>query len=978
MTQQSKRDERLRSPIVVVLGHVDHGKCLHPDERVLLADGRYVRIKNLFTEDAPATDHGDGYESIERAIDVITVGPDGRLVRGRTSRVWRVEYRGYLYEIVLADGSSVKVTPEHPFLTLDGWVRADQLSAGDAVAVPASLPLTSSISKFLDTVMKHPSMSEFHGFLRGKGRRFWRNVFRLLGKAVVRKSMVRMPWRAVVDSVLFNDYIGSRLVLGIDGCMFHNVLTNLLTMRSGNSSLVPDVVFYAPNDLVSSFLSGYAEDNASRVLTVPELVLHAPDREGAEELKLLLTRIGVRSKIVRSLRDYLVVIDDYENIWRFTKLTGYNDKALLEAAKSLEQDSSDDGYLMRVGDLYLVEVVKVRRIPYKGYLYDLSVPPTHAFIANGMVVHNTTLLDKIRGTAVVKKEPGEMTQHVGASMIPASVIEKIIEPLKQMFPIKLKIPGLLFIDTPGHEAFSNLRRRGGSIADFAILVVDVMEGVERQTIESIQILMSRKVPFVVAANKIDRIYGWKIHPDRPFLESIKAQSPRVVEELERRVYTIAGQLSNLGIPAERFDRIRDFRKAIAIVPVSAKTGEGIPELLAVLAGLTQKYLTKRIMFTGGPAKGVVLEVKEITGLGTCIDTVIYDGILRRGDTIVVGGTEEPIVTKVRALLMPKPLEEMRVVGESAFKNVDEVVAAAGVRISAPGLDNALAGAPLYAVEDESRLDEVVKKVSEEVTQVRFTKDIKGVVVKADTLGTLEALVSMLESKGVPVRVADVGPLTKREVIEASIVARENRYLGVILLFNVKPLPDAEELARKEGVKIIEDSIIYRLIESYEKWVQEEKSKELYYELQKTVFPAKFQVLPGYVFRRRDPAVVGIRVLTGVIRPGYPIMRDDGRPLGKIYQIQHKGKSIPEAKAGAEVAISIVGNVLVGRHFDEGDILYTDPSEEDLKKVITKFRNQLTKDMLPLIREIIKIKQRREKRFGLPIILKLRELEKSLK
>ena len=592
----------------------------------------------------------------------------------------------------------------------------------------------------------------------------------------------------------------------------------------------------------------------------------------------------------------------------------------------------------------------------------------------GHVDHGkTTLLDKIRGTAVVRKEPGEMTQHVGASMVPLSVIEKITEPLKSLFPIKLKLPGLLFIDTPGHEMFSNLRKRGGSIADFAILVIDVMEGVKKQTVESIEILKSRKVPFVVAANKIDRIYGWKPNPNDPFLFTIRKQNPRVIEELERRIYVIIGQLSNLGFPAERFDRIRDFTKAIAIVPVSAKTGEGIPELLAVLAGITQKYLTKRIMFTEGPAKGVVLEVKEIHGLGTCIDAIIYDGIIRKGDIIVVGGIEKPIVTKVRALLMPKPLEEMRVT-ESAFMGVDEVVAAAGVRITAPKLEGAIAGAPLYVVPEKAAVDYYVEKVMEEVTQVRFKKDIRGVIVKADTLGTLEALITTLESRGIPVRLADVGPLTKREVIEASIVAREDRYLGVILLFNVKPLPDAEELAIKENVKIFSDSIIYRLIEAYEEWVNREKEKELLYEMQRTVFPGKIKVLPGCVFRRSDPAIVGIEILAGIIRPGYPLMRGDGRRLGEIMQIQSKGKPLSEACKGEEVAISIKGNVMVGRHFNEGDVLYTDPSEKDLDKVLTKFRKYITPDMIPLIKEVIKIKQRRERGFGLPLLLKLRNLE----
>ncbi len=596
----------------------------------------------------------------------------------------------------------------------------------------------------------------------------------------------------------------------------------------------------------------------------------------------------------------------------------------------------------------------------------------------GHVDHGkTTLLDKIRGTAVAKKEPGEMTQHVGASLVPLSVIEKITSPLKSLFPIKLTIPGLLFIDTPGHEIFSNLRRRGGSVADFAILVIDIMEGVKRQTIESIEILLSRRVPFLVAANKIDRIYGWEPHPDEPFLFTIKKQSRRVVEELERRIYMLVSQLSSLRIPAERFDRIRDFTKAIAIVPISAKTGEGLPELLAVLAGIIQKYLSKRIMFTEGPAKGVVLEVKEVHGLGTCIDVIIYDGIIRRGDTIVVGGLTKPIVTKVRALLMPRPLEEIRV-SEAAFRNVDEVVAAAGVRISAPGLEDAIAGAPIYVVSKPEDVDYYVKKVSEEVTQVRFRREIDGLVVKADTLGTLEALVETLQKRGYPVRLADVGPLTKREVIEASIVAKSNRYLGVVLLFNVKPLPDAEELAMREGVKIFSDNIIYRLIDEYEEWVRKEKEKEVYRELQQTVFPAKIRVLPGFVFRRSNPAIVGIEVLGGVIRPGYPLMRSDGRRLGNILQIQSKGKPLSEAKEGDEVAISIKGNVLVGRHFDEGDILYTDPSENDLEKVITKFKDHLTVKSLEVLKEIIKIKQRSNRTYGLSIMFKLRKLEEELR
>jgi translation initiation factor 5B len=584
------------------------------------------------------------------------------------------------------------------------------------------------------------------------------------------------------------------------------------------------------------------------------------------------------------------------------------------------------------------------------------------------------LLDRIRGTAIVKKEPGEMTQHVGASFVPLSVIEEIVKPLRKMFPIKLTIPGLLFIDTPGHEIFANLRRRGGAVADFAIVVVDLVEGVMPQTIESIEILMSRKVPFLIAANKIDRVTGWKPVSTLSFVESARSQSPKVLEELDRYIYRLAGQLMSMNIPSERFDRIKDFTKAIAIVPVSAKTGEGISELLAVLAGLVQRYLVKKIMYAEGPAKGVVLEVKEISGLGTCIDVIIYDGIIAKGDTIVVGGIPEPVVTHVRSLLMPRPLEEIRV-SSAELVPIDEVAAAAGVRVVAPNLENAVAGAPLYVAKSKEEIDQLVAKVREEVGSVRFSKSINGVIVKADTLGTLEALVSALERRGIPVRLADVGPLTKREVLEASLVSKEDRYLGVILLFNVGMLPDAEEVARAENVMIFRDRIMYRLIEAYEKWVVDEKSREAEREFSRLVLPAKIRVLPGYVFRRSEPAIVGVEVLAGILRPGSRLMRADGRSLGEVMQIQSMGKPVSEAKKGERVAVSIRGNVMVGRQFDEGDILYTEPGENDLTILIEKFPNMMTEDMVEATKEIAEILLKKGRIFAHKVLTQLSRSKK---
>lgn len=583
----------------------------------------------------------------------------------------------------------------------------------------------------------------------------------------------------------------------------------------------------------------------------------------------------------------------------------------------------------------------------------------------GHVDHGkTTLLDRIRGTTVAAREPGLITQHVGASFVPSKVIEKLAKPLKKLIPFKLIIPGLLFIDTPGHELFTNLRKRGGSVADFAILVVDIMDGFKPQTYESIEILKQRKVPFIVAANKIDKIAGWRPHPGEPFIITIRKQSERVRNELERLLWdNVISKLYELGFQADRFDRIRDFTRKVAVVPISAKTGEGIPELLAVLAGLTQRYLQHRLRLAEGPAKGVILELREQPGLGTVADAIIYDGVLKKTDIIVTGGLEGPVITRIRALLMPKPLQEIRV-AKRELMPVDEVVAAAGVRIVAPGLEKAVAGAPLFAAESMEEAQQLARKVMEEIESIRIKTDKEGVIVKADTLGSLEAMIEALKRNNIPIRLADVGPVSKRDVMEA-IAGRElNKYYAVILAFNVKILPEAEELARKYNIRIFSSNVIYKLLEDFQNWYQSLKEEERRKELESLVRPGKIRILPGFVFRRSNPAIVGVEVLGGVIRPGYPLMRSDGKRIGEIMQIQDRGKNIPEARVGMQVAISIKGRVMVGRHVSEGDILYTDIPERHAILWQTKYKSELSDDEKYVLKEIIKIKRKTNPLYGL--------------
>lgn len=563
---------------------------------------------------------------------------------------------------------------------------------------------------------------------------------------------------------------------------------------------------------------------------------------------------------------------------------------------------------------------------------------------------------------MAKREPGQITQWIGASLLPSETIQQICGQLLQQFHFELKVPGLLFIDTPGHETFSNLRRRGGSAADIAILVIDVTKGIEPQTVESLNILKARKTPFIIAANKIDAINGWKSSPESSFLTSLRDQFPEIQTELDNRVYTIIGSLSRLGFRAERFDRISEFTQTVAIVPVSAKTGEGIPELLAILTGLTQAYLSNKLEVTSGPARGTVLEVKEEPGLGTTINALVYDGALKVDDTVVLGGREHPIVTEVRAILLPKPLDEIRD-PRDRFTSVKRVTAASGVKVAAPGLENALAGSQLYAVPKGKNTKEYVRIIEAEVEKLRIKSQRSGIVLKTDTLGSLEAVTEALSRHDVQIRLADIGDVSRRDVVEAEAASQEDRLLAVVLAFNVRVLPDAEEEASLASIPVFRSDIIYHMIEDYLRWSDEQRIAGAKAELDALVRPCKAKVLTGFIFRRSAPAIVGVEVLTGKLRPKYPLITSSGKKLGELQRIQDKGNDLQEAASGMQVAVSIEKGV-VGRNISEGDSIYTDVPERHLKTLTTKYPSEISPADQETINELIQLKRRENPVWGL--------------
>jgi translation initiation factor 5B len=573
----------------------------------------------------------------------------------------------------------------------------------------------------------------------------------------------------------------------------------------------------------------------------------------------------------------------------------------------------------------------------------------------GHVDHGkTTLLDKIRGSAVAEREAGGITQHIGATEIPIKVIEEICGGLMKQLKADITFDGLLFIDTPGHAAFTTLRKRGGALADIAILVVDLTEGFQPQTFEAINILRTYKTPFLIAANKIDKIRGWQVFKGYPFTHSFSKQTDGVKTFVEERIYTLVGKLYEEGFQADRFDRIEKFEKQIAIIPISAKTGEGIPELLMILIGLAQKFLEERLEIeVDGPAKGTILEVREEVGLGTTLDVIIYDGKIKRGNEIVVGGYGGVITTKVRSLLKPRPLDEIRD-PKHKFEGIQEVHAASGIKIAAPNLSDVVAGSSVKVVDGDTQ--KAIDVVQAEIEEIKVGTETTGVIVRADTLGSLEALVKMLEEEKVPIKRADVGDISRKDIIEAETAKEDAPIRAAVLGFNVKIKRDAEEKAHETGVNVFLNNVIYKLLEDYRDWVKEELEKEKKMDLDKLTRPAKIHLLPDHVFRRSKPVVVGVEVLLGILKNNSELINQDGKRIGIIRGIQDKGENIKEASMGMQVAVSIDGPT-VGRHINEGDILYTDINENEARLLEVKYKNSLKSDETEALEEIKKIKRK---------------------
>ena len=585
----------------------------------------------------------------------------------------------------------------------------------------------------------------------------------------------------------------------------------------------------------------------------------------------------------------------------------------------------------------------------------------------GHVDHGkTSVLDMVRSigserqASVMDREAGGITQHIGATEVPADVLNDTCAAM--LGGKAFKSPGLLFIDTPGHHSFASLRNRGGSVSDIAILVVDIMEGLQPQTIESIQVLKETRTPFVIAGNKVDRLHGWRSERGRSFIESFHRQREDVRSLFEERYWKLMGQFSEHGFNLERYDQIKDFRQSVALVPMSAKEGEGLQDLLAVTVGLAERFLEDRLTDTLGAAQGTVLEMRDEVSMGKTVDVILYRGTLNVGDSIMLAGQDGPFKTHIKGLKRPQGMSEMRDAGKR-WVNFDSIDAACGVKIVAPNLEATIAGTTLHLanteeeqIKAESALREewreifetmpvMCSKCNDIMSRREFTghrrekacrgaeEERSGVVIKADTVGGLEALAFELHQRSVPVRQATVGPVNKKDILMAQSAA--DPLQKVILGFSTKANTSevAKSLESDDGdVKFIAGPIIYHIMDAFEVWLEERTKALEEASREALVYPGRVLYLKDHTFRAKGPAIVGMRVLGGRVHVGQRLMKLDGTPVGQIKSLRTRDSDdVMEAMQGEEVAVAVQGPT-VGRHIEELDEFFVDVPESHVKRL----------------------------------------------
>ncbi|KAJ2871402.1 eukaryotic translation initiation factor 5B, partial [Coemansia aciculifera] len=973
--------DNLRSPICCILGHVDTGKCWGRDTPILMWDGSTRNVQDVVELDQVMGDGNsprvvqpgsviNGEGMLYRVVPDQHDGADSFVCNGEHVLVLTINHRPYVQcDVRTVDGVTETNYVAKSFTIDSAANKPSQLVHGEfesealaLAALPEWQPLTwqCTVLEYLDLVRTDRASADLCSmykpvngveFSASAGQAFTDAITRAIGS--VPTSIHELETARFFGVWLGN---GANDIPSADAEDTRKALLKEFALTSDKR--IPDAIMSASSNHRREFLAGVIEsDNASFVaassFVEEHWVVSSSDEQFLLQLRRLARSIGLHVGPVSQSAASTISISG-EAMCSFGSLIGFEHKRPAER--------TPESWAVLCSNSWTFAIEEIGHGEYFGFTLDGN---SRVLLGDYTVSHNTKLLDKIRQTNVQGGEAGGITQQIGATYFPADAIEKKTSAMYPSTKIDMKIPGLLIIDTPGHESFTNLRSRGSSMCNIAILVVDIMHGLEPQTLESLRLLRDRKTPFIVALNKIDRIYGWNQCPNSPFHDTFKKQPAHTVSEFEDRVAQVKVEFAEQGLNAELYYKNKNFAKYVSLVPTSALSGEGIPDLLDLLVTLTQQRMSNQLMYLS-ELECTVLEVKVIEGLGTTIDVIMSNGVLHVGDRIIICGMDGPIITNVRALLTPQPMRELRV--KSAYVHHKSIKAAMGVKISAPGLEKAIAGSRLMVIGPDDDEEELMDEFISDLARLddAIDKSGRGVWVQASTLGSLEALLELLRVSKIPVSGINIGPVHKKDVTRASAMLERAKEYAIMLCFDVKIDKDAEKMAKNLGIKVFTADIIYHLYDDYmahNAQIVENKRKEL---ADLAVFPCIMNIISEeHVFNTRSGLLLGVDIKEGHLRLGTPIcviktsQETNVRrvvTLGKVTAIKVNDKPVDivrKGKAGAGFTIRIESTTQghdkkYGRHFDEDDLLYSRLTRDSIDVLKESFRDDLTTEEWKLV------------------------------
>ncbi|KAJ2078822.1 eukaryotic translation initiation factor 5B [Coemansia sp. RSA 988] len=961
----ARSEDDLRSPICCILGHVDTGKCWGRDTPILMYDGSRRSVQDVREHDLVMGDNNTartvqpgsvirGSGMLYRVVPDKHAGADAFVCNADHILVLAIACRPYVRPTTTAFSGSgdPRTTYTAESVVVDrvsNSLRVVSHGTFDTEeAAQAALPewelveWQCTVLEYMELVRRDRCLARMCSMYKpmggvefsvSAGQSFRDTVAHVLGSTPTIEQELHAAAR-----------LGRELFAGSNGGALGSVLGSDATVD------IPTAVMTSSIAHRRAFLAGAID-------AVGQLA----NQSGEEYWQLnceLEQRLASLCRLVRSIGLYAGAIEKRD--------TGYSVAVSGELMHSVGQhitvehkrtaEHALDLWKTLCSNSWRFAIEETGHGEYFGFTLDGN---SRVLLGDYTVSHNTKVLDKIRQTNVQAGEAGGITQQIGATYFPAEAIQQKTSGINKKGKMDIRVPGLLIIDTPGHESFTNLRSRGSSLCNIAILVVDIMHGLEPQTLESLRLLRDRKTPFIVALNKIDRMYQWQPHANSPFRDSLKLQPRSTQDEFATRVTQTITAFAEQGLNSKLYYENKNFAKYVSLVPTSAISGEGIPDLLALLVSLTQTRMSNQLMYLS-ELECTVLEVKVIEGLGTTVDVVLSNGWLHEGDRIVLCGLDGPIVTNVRALLTPQPMRELRI--KSAYVHHKSIKAAMGVKIVAPDLEKTIAGSRLMVVGPDDDEEELMDEVMSDIQSLRdnVAKSPRGVWVQASTLGSLEALLEFLRVSKIPVFDLNIGPVHRKDVMRASTMLEKAPEYAVMLCFDVKIDRDAQELAEELGMKIFTADIIYHLFDAFNahtKMLEEQKRQEL---VGDAIFPCLLKMVSGAVINKRDPIIIGVDVLEGQLRQGTPLCVLKTNPetketevvtLGKVASMEINRKPVnvvrkADTNAGVAIRIDHLLNdrpKTYGRHFDDNDNIYSLISRSSIDILKQSFRDDMTRE-----------------------------------